>query len=333
MIVRDEEHSLDTVLSGSRPYVEQIVVVDTGSKDKTLEIASQYADVIEHFTWIEDFSAARNFSLRFADQPWILVLDADEFIDEENFNLIRSRISSANEFDGYYLWQHLYSDNIDGSEPSWKPASKGAIHNRGKRGYSENKIVRLFKNNKGINYCGRIHEIVDESIAENALSDSGAIIHHHHDDPKNQTRKHVLRNLEIQEALIKNENATARDFLSAGAGHLRTTQDFDRAAGYFKSALSMGAPPDDTIEAIAETAYRAGRLEEAYHLYRQLYESGAGSSAVLNNLSNLLVKTGDLNGAAALLQELLDRGVDDDVRKARIEQNLVVLREAINERE
>ena len=56
MIVRDEEFSLEHTLSVARPHLDQIVVVDTGSTDQTVSIAKNYADTIEHFDWIDDFT-------------------------------------------------------------------------------------------------------------------------------------------------------------------------------------------------------------------------------------------------------------------------------------
>jgi Flp pilus assembly protein TadD len=68
-------------------------------------------------------------------------------------------------------------------------------------------------------------------------------------------------------------------------------------------------------------------------LYRQLYESKTGSAAVLNNLSNLLIKAGDLESGAYLLQELLHRGIEDPARKERVTANLQAILHAIDRTE
>lgn len=84
VIMKNEEKHIDSFLSAitmhmaNCPY--ELVLVDTGSTDKTLDIAKNYTDKIFHFTWINDFSAARNFSLEKASHDWILVLDCDEYI-------------------------------------------------------------------------------------------------------------------------------------------------------------------------------------------------------------------------------------------------------------
>jgi tetratricopeptide (TPR) repeat protein len=78
MIVRDEERVLARCLASVTGLVSEIIVVDTGSQDRTVAIAQDYGAEIRHFTWIDDFAAARNASLIGARGDWILVLDADE---------------------------------------------------------------------------------------------------------------------------------------------------------------------------------------------------------------------------------------------------------------
>lgn len=84
VIMKNEEKHMDAFLSAIqkhfRDYPHELVLVDTGSSDDTIAIASKYTNKIYHFTWIGDFSAARNFSLSCASHDWILVLDCDEYI-------------------------------------------------------------------------------------------------------------------------------------------------------------------------------------------------------------------------------------------------------------
>ena len=84
MIVKDEEANLPRCLRAVQGLVRQLVVVDTGSKDRTREIAASFGAELHEFPWINDFSAARNFSLRFATSPWVMYLDADEEMAPES---------------------------------------------------------------------------------------------------------------------------------------------------------------------------------------------------------------------------------------------------------
>ena len=80
MIAKNEEKYIEECLKHLQPYGFEIVVTDTGSTDRTKEIAEKYADKVLDFTWINDFSAARNFCVMNAANNWILILDCDEYV-------------------------------------------------------------------------------------------------------------------------------------------------------------------------------------------------------------------------------------------------------------
>lgn len=84
MIVKNEEKVLKRCLDSIHDLMDEIIIVDTGSDDRTKEIAANYTDKIYDFTWIHDFSAARNFSFSKATMQYIYAADADEVLDEEN---------------------------------------------------------------------------------------------------------------------------------------------------------------------------------------------------------------------------------------------------------
>jgi glycosyltransferase involved in cell wall biosynthesis len=81
MIVKNEEKNLRNCLSKASMIVDEIVVIDTGSTDDTKVIAKEFTDNIYDFQWRNDFSEARNFSISKSRNDWILILDADEFIE------------------------------------------------------------------------------------------------------------------------------------------------------------------------------------------------------------------------------------------------------------
>lgn len=86
MIVKNEAAHLAQCLSKVQPYVDEIVVVDTGSTDDTVAIAQQYGARLSYFEWCDDFAAARNFSIAQATGDWVLTLDADEELVVEQPN-------------------------------------------------------------------------------------------------------------------------------------------------------------------------------------------------------------------------------------------------------
>lgn len=80
MIVKNEERSLMKCLKAARGLVDEIIIADTGSTDRTLEIAKEMGAKVFSFPWVNDFSAARNFALDQSDADWNLILDADEYL-------------------------------------------------------------------------------------------------------------------------------------------------------------------------------------------------------------------------------------------------------------
>lgn len=96
MIVKNEEEFLEQSLQSASRYVEDFVVVDTGSTDSTKEIALKYTQKVYDFSWCNDFSAARNFSLEKASYDWVLILDADEKIIDFDSQSVQQLITSNN---------------------------------------------------------------------------------------------------------------------------------------------------------------------------------------------------------------------------------------------
>ncbi|MGR5962053.1 glycosyltransferase family 2 protein [Bacillus paranthracis] len=84
LIVKNEEDMLGKCLQSLRGYIDDIVVVDTGSTDMTKEIAKEFTDKVYDFKWMNDFAVARNFATSKASGEWILAIDADECVDGEN---------------------------------------------------------------------------------------------------------------------------------------------------------------------------------------------------------------------------------------------------------
>lgn len=92
MIVKNEQDTLARCLETVKDVVDEIIIVDTGSSDKTKEIASKFTDKIYDFQWIDDFSAARNFSFSKAEMDYIFWLDADDILlpeDRKKFKLLK----------------------------------------------------------------------------------------------------------------------------------------------------------------------------------------------------------------------------------------------------
>lgn len=148
MIVRDEEAVLARCLDGIKDIADEIIIVDTGSADTTAAIAAKYTDKVYFFKWTDDFSAARNYSFSLAGGDYVMWLDADDVVTEENAAAIRALVDGGG-FDAAYL---KYAARTDGEvsfvyfreriflrslSPLWEGAVHEAITPRGRLVWSD----------------------------------------------------------------------------------------------------------------------------------------------------------------------------------------------------
>ncbi len=89
MIVKNEEEFLPRCLKSVAPFADEIIVVDTGSEDRTVAIAEEHGAIVHHYPWQGDFSSARNESLKYATKDWVFIIDADEEVPAEDIEKLR----------------------------------------------------------------------------------------------------------------------------------------------------------------------------------------------------------------------------------------------------
>lgn len=138
MIAKNEEQFIGDCLASVREIVDEIIVVDTGSTDRTIEIAESYGAKVFHLPWQGDFATARNESLAHATGDWILVLDADETIPAEGHDELRKALCNPSNV-GYAL----VIENLLGKDGEERQTAL---------------IFRLFRNRPDIRFEGIIHE-------------------------------------------------------------------------------------------------------------------------------------------------------------------------------
>jgi tetratricopeptide (TPR) repeat protein len=146
LIVRDESAFIEACLKSLIGLVDEIVVVDTGSTDDTIDKACRFPIKLHSFEWCEDFSAARNFAIDQASSDWILYIDADERLEVED----RAH------------WQEILADT---GKAAWKLRFYPQL------GWTPYAELRLFRNDPRIRFCGVIHERLQHGIMEVCQSD------------------------------------------------------------------------------------------------------------------------------------------------------------------
>ncbi len=140
MIVRDEEERLGRCLESVRGLVDEIVVVDTGSQDGTVEVAKRFGAQVSYFSWCDDFAAARNASLQQASGDWIMWLDADDIMPAECHDAIRRRVAGARDKAYFFVLDDQGYENVSCLQ------------------------MRLFPNRPGVQFEMPVHEQVAPSL-------------------------------------------------------------------------------------------------------------------------------------------------------------------------
>lgn len=278
MIVKNEERILARCLDSVKDLVDEIIIVDTGSTDATKWVAAGYTDKIYNFTWIDDFSAARNFAFSKATKEYIYSADADEVLSEENRR--RFRLLKATLLPEIEIVQMKYGNQLQ----------NGAVYN-----FDEEYRPKLFRRLRNFVWEEPIHETVR---LEPVVYDSDIVITHmpeqnHADRDLANFRKQIVQGRQLSRRLY---GMYARELFLAGKA-----QDFLEAEDYFRREVSS---PDRSGEEITEgccVAARAARLRGAtvlFFKYTSKVIAGDGCSEICCELGAFYEEAGDFEEAA-----------------------------------
>ncbi|HEY8346562.1 MAG TPA: glycosyltransferase [Symbiobacteriaceae bacterium] len=258
MVVRDEERDLPRCLDSVRGLVDEIVIVDTGSKDQTVAVARRYGAVVRQISWQNDFAAARNASLELATGDWVLVLDADEVLLPEETHVLPLLLSDPGT-EGYFLTVK----NLLGS-----PADPQ---------YQCDPVFRLFRRRPAYRFVGRVHEQilpVIQAVNPQAVVRHSplTILHYGYLDEYVRAQNKRQRNIRLLEASLAARPGDPFLLFNLGREHMRSGAD-RRAAAAFGAALAR-APAEAPwrpalIKWYADTLNRLGRRAAALEVLRQ----------------------------------------------------------------
>ncbi len=205
LIVKNEELHLRECLHSLTDIVDEIIIVDTGSTDKTIEIANEYGAVVVQSTWEYNFSKARNIALRRASSDWILSIDADEILTnpQEVLPLLQNATSKTG---GFLISVQSFFDRADG----------------GKDVFTTN-LLRLFRNNSQIYFKGIIHEQVLESIFTAGFEISYSSIqflHKGYNLSSSEMKKKQERNLHLLSHSLEKKPNNAYNLMQRGKTYM-----------------------------------------------------------------------------------------------------------------
>ncbi len=291
MIVRDEAERLPGCLESIQDLHAELIVVDTGSTDETVAIARRYGARVEQFTWIDDFAAARNESLRYASGDWRLWLDADERLDPAAADLLYHLPPRAKR-------PTIYQVHLRNFRPGGQQVTMSMSH-------------RLISHHRQIRFAGRIHEQVQASLkaAGGVEKPSGLILDHHGYDLEGEAMAAKLRrNRPLLEEMVREEGSTYALF-TLGQNYAMTDET-EAALDTFRKAAAAGGfqglSQVPLLNNMAECCWKLEQLDEAERIARQSLELTTEQTGGHFILYRILQARGDRAGQIACLQAVLE---------------------------
>jgi len=250
MIVKNEEEQLEECLNSASTFVDEMIIVDTGSTDKTMEIAKRYTSKVYKYEWCDDFSTARNFSISKASNNWILVLDADEKVVKFNTQQVKKQMEESNDLVGRIKIRNCYEMN-------------------NKEEYYTEQVSRLFNRLK-YNYTGRIHEQITpiaDSGKQTVFYPEIVVEHDGYLKEKLIAKNKIERNIKLLTQAIDEDQKDVYLYYQLGKTYY-SAEDYEQAKVSFEKALALQVDvyydyTEDLIESYAYTLINTQRYKEA----------------------------------------------------------------------
>lgn len=317
MIVKNEETSLPKAISSIREVVDEIVVVDTGSKDKTIEVAKTLGARVYPHTWQDDFSLARNESLKHATGRYVLWMDADDVVPhDEIYKLLRlKKTLKALHRDAFYF---RLVNPMDGGE------EQVCMH------------LRIFPNLQGVSFEGAIHEQVIPSLERIGCREvyTDITIHHLGYHTREALIQKAGRNLQILLQCIEQHPYDYYSMMQLGFTYSTLGQN-DEAKRYFKRVMECRQPlitgkrwyPFAFI--CSAIIHRdSGNLETAVSILKDLTRDFPDNGYAKFLLGEIYYFVGDINSAVpymyAVTEDRLNSVVAIPIKTVMLKRHLIL---------
>lgn len=299
IIAKNEEKHIEECCKHLIPYGFEIVVVDTGSTDRTVELAGKYTDKIYHFDWCDDFSTAKNYAMQKASHNWILSIDCDEYIEDCDMKALEACMKKYPQSAGRILIRNRFTQN-------------------GQTAYEQVRVSRFVNR---LFYCfeGAVHEQLvpvrtDDRTADNPpitpvahtelscsapqeLTDTDrtagsfkkpvksvypapiTVLHVGYDGTEEVMLEKSRRNISLLEKELERQGADPYLYFQLGQSY-RRLHDYESACRYFDLGLAMDVDPaldyvQTMVESYGYTLLDLKRSQDALNLLG-VYEEFSG---------------------------------------------------------
>jgi glycosyltransferase involved in cell wall biosynthesis len=270
MIVKNEERFLAECLASVRDVVGEICVVDTGSTDRTIEIAREFGAIVVERPWRDDFSWARNESLNLATRRWTLVLDADEEVSPESLGLLRALRETPADLTAVYLQIRNLVDDESGMGSTMSHI-----------------LPRIFPTSPRIRYKNVIHEnvVLDGDTHLAAIVSPILVLHKGYTKAILDGRSKNDRNKPLLERAIREASGDAFSWFNFGVSAI-VAGDLDAGIEALERMFAMDGPARAFYAmgyVMLATAYAEGRhdVEKGIALLDEGLEGSPGHPNIL----------------------------------------------------
>lgn len=313
MIVKDGASTLKRCLESVCNVVDRIVIGDTGSSDESVAIARSFGAEVVAVPWEKDFARARNGVLQHSRCDWILVLDADEMLDDTAMRKLAEAVARADVFAyDVCIWNYVLETNSRFGE-------QGVIANpylveasRPYPAYGRCVNTRLFRRHPEVFFERSVHENVSQRIQALGLRKAIApfVIHHfgHAEDSSALRGSKNELYQEIGRAHLQSKTKDDRAYFELGLGELEHYRRPEAALPYFVEALRLN-PKDAAAFLFAGVCLlRLGRFAEALELLKESERLDARSIVLQEALGDAHFHLADYTGAGEAYRRALALG-------------------------
>lgn len=312
MIVKNEEHFLPQCLESIRNWVDEIIVVDTGSTDRTIEIAESYGAKVYHQEWIGDFSYHRNHSIEQASSDWVFIIDADEEVEQADIPKIREALT--------YEDFRMITMNVYNMDPETGRVS------------SHLPSIRFFRKESGIRYDGIVHNQLKYDKDEKSLKVEASLRHYGYNLSEDKMEQKFQRTKALLDKQIEEDPDNA--FAHFNLGQLYRSVNFENKPNAHDKAIYHAArtieltPKHKTIHLMAHyqkaaALYKLNRFGEAEEMARAALDLKSNYLDPIILLGHIYIGMGKYKEAKEYYQRYLD--AQAEVSQNTLSEDLLIV--------
>jgi O-antigen biosynthesis protein len=306
MIVKNEEADIEQALLSVKTVVDEMIVVDTGSTDRTKDISKALGAKVYDFQWNNNFADARNFSIEKASCKWIIILDADEVISPHDHNTLINLLKNAGSKPVAYSFRrrnYVIHENTTG----WTANDSQYMNEEAGTGWFQDDVVRLFPNNSKFRFEYPVHERIEPSLIRDRIDIRGSDILLHHYGKLNE-----------EKSKLKAENyyeLGKRKLAESGTQNIMAIYElavqgaelgrYEETVEYLKKVIAIKPDFAKAYHSMGNAYFNLGRHDDALLSYKKARELNSDLRDTVFMYATCLVYTGNAEASIPVLEGLL----------------------------